>query len=641
VTLRIAKDLELPVDGVTQTLACIGRKGAGKTYLAGVLAEQMLDARAQVVVLDAVGTWWGLRVGADGKSKGKDIFVLGGEHGDVAITAEHGARIARFVVEKRVSAVVDVSSFRQGERKRFAADFGEELFQLQKKSRIALHLFVEEAQLFAPQRPGPDEARMLGAFELIVRLGRNYGIGCTLITQRPQSVNKEVLSQVECLCVLQLTGPHERKALEEWVQEAGADRKLVGQLPGLARGEGYVWSPAWLKRYERVHFAKKVTFDASATPEVGKAAKVAELAAVDVDALRSDLAEVVAEAEKDDPKALRRKVAELQRELAKKPAPAKEKRVEVPVLKDSQIERLDVDVERMAEVADKLTARLMDVRDALLRAKVTAPVPAIVPARPCGSRSASRAATPAREYAARTARHQVASGLQPARQKILDALAWAESVGLPSAEKTQLAFLFGRQPDELGLRQQPRRPPLDRAHRLPERRHGGADGGRAGGGERAGRAPHVGGVAAGRAVEAPAGAGAHRPGADRGAPARDRARRSRGQGRGVGHVQRLREQPRRPAVAGDHRLPRRPGRRPRRAVPGGTVSDPEEILCAGGERIRLLGPWIDGQGQNGHAILRVRDGEIHAGAMMSPSDMRALAALLTKAADDLDAGRRR
>jgi hypothetical protein len=71
------------------------------------------------------------------------------------------------------------------------------------------------------------------------------------------------------------------------------------------------------------------------------------------------------------------------------------------------------------------------------------------------------------------------------------------------------------------------------------------------------------------------------------------------------------------------------------------VSDPEEILCAGGERIRLLGPWIDGQGQNGHAILRVRDGEIHAGAMMSPSDMRALAALLTKAADDLDAGRRR
>jgi hypothetical protein len=167
---------------------------------------------------------------------------------------------------------------------------------------------------------------------------------------------------------------------------------------------------------------------------------------VDVDALRSDLAEVVAEAEQDDPKALRRKVAELQRELAKKPAPAKEKRVEVPVLKDSQIERLDVDVERMAEVADKLTARLMDVRDALLRAKVTAPVPAIVPARPVREPIRFPPATPAREYAARTARHQVASGLQPARQKILDALAWAESVGLPSAEKTQLAFLSDASP---------------------------------------------------------------------------------------------------------------------------------------------------------------------------------------------------
>jgi hypothetical protein len=100
---------------------------------------------------------------------------------------------------------------------------------------------------------------MLGAFESIVRLGRNYGIGASLITQRPQSVNKEVLSQVECLCVLQVNGTHERKALEEWVQEAGADRKLVGELPGLERGEGYVWSPSWLRIFQRVHFAKKTT----------------------------------------------------------------------------------------------------------------------------------------------------------------------------------------------------------------------------------------------------------------------------------------------------------------------------------------------------------------------------------------------
>lgn len=365
--IRIADKLALPMDAVTQTLAAIGRKGAGKTYLASVIAEQMLDVGAQVVVLDPVGNFWGLRVGADGKSRGKEIFVLGGEHGDIALTPESGVRIARLLVEKRVSAVLDVSAFRMGERKRFATDFGEELFHLKKSQRTPVHVFVEEAQLFAPQRAGPDEARMLGAYESIVRLGRNYGIGATLVTQRPQSVNKEVLSQVECLCVLQVNGTHERKALEEWVQEAGADRKLVGELPGLARGEGYVWSPSWLRVFQRVRFATKTTFDASATPEVGKAARAASLSAVDVEALRADLQEVVAAAEKDDPKALRRQIAELQRELAKKPAPAapvmETKKVEVPVLKDGQIAKLATVVERMGDVAEKLAGQAGALRE--------------------------------------------------------------------------------------------------------------------------------------------------------------------------------------------------------------------------------------------------------------------------------------
>jgi hypothetical protein len=314
--IAISDEVSLPESAVTQTFGCIGRRGAGKTYLAGVLCEQMLDLRAQVIVLDAVGNWYGLRVGADGKSKGKDIFVIGGQHGDVPLTSDAGATIARFLVEKSVSAVLDISALRQGERKRFASDFGEEFFHLKKAQRSAVHLFIEEAQLFIPQRYGADQARMLGAFENIVRLGRNYGIGATLISQRPQSVNKEVLSQVECLCVLQVNGTQERKALEDWVQEAGADRKLVGNLPGLGRGEGYVWSPSWLRIFKRVHFAKKTTFDASATPEVGRAMKAAMVSAVDVEALKAALSSIVEKAQEDDPKALRSKIHELTVELA-------------------------------------------------------------------------------------------------------------------------------------------------------------------------------------------------------------------------------------------------------------------------------------------------------------------------------------
>lgn len=356
--LNISSSLSLPLDAVTQTFGCIGRKGAGKTYLAGVLAEQMLDKRAQVIVLDPVGNWWGLRVGADGKTKGKEIFVIGGEHGDVPISVDAGHRLAQVMVGKGISAVLDISGFRQGERKRFAADFAEEFFHLKKTQRSAVHLFVEEAQLFVPQRPGPEEARMLGAYENIIRLGRNYGIGATLISQRPQSVNKEVLSQVECLCVLQVNGTHERKALEEWVQEAGADRKLVGELPGLARGEGFVWSPSWLRIFERVRFAKKTTFDASATPEVGKSVEAARLSSVNVETLRSDLKEMVEKASENDPAVLKRQIAELRKELQAKPKPstAKDRTAEI---QQAYAHRLKWSISAVNELDDLIENNVM------------------------------------------------------------------------------------------------------------------------------------------------------------------------------------------------------------------------------------------------------------------------------------------
>jgi uncharacterized protein len=410
-TIRIAPDLDLPLDVVTQTLAMIARKGGGKTYLAQLIAELMLDAGAQIAALDIVGNWFGLRLAADGKRKGKDIVILGGEHGDVPLTPASGAHVARFLVEKRVSAVLDISTFRRGEQKRFAGEFADELFHAKKTQRSPMHLFLEEAQLVAPQRVQPDEARMLGAFELIVRLGRNYGIGCSLITQRPQSVNKEVLTQVECLCVLQVNGVPERKALDEWVQEAGADRKLVNELPGLERGEGYVWSPGWLRTFKRVRFARKSTFDASATPEVGKESKAAKLAEVDVAALRSSLAEVVEQAEKEDPKALRRRVAELERDLAKasrnipENIPSKVERVEVPVLKDAQILRLEqvaeklrldaeTALERIGKTAETARAIAREVLDGLDRAK---PIPGVRrPPAHAMQRAAAVGAPPAR-----------------------------------------------------------------------------------------------------------------------------------------------------------------------------------------------------------------------------------------------------
>lgn len=306
-------------EAAVQKFGFVARSGAGKTYAAGVLVEELAASRAQVVVLDPVGTWWGLRVGADGKSPGLPIPVFGGLHADVPLEPEAGKMLADLVVSKRISAVVDVSMMRKGKRKHFITDFIEQLFQLKKASPGPIHIVIEEAHVFIPQRVDRGGERMLGAFEDLCRLGRNFGIGWSVISQRPQAVNKDVLNQVECLFALQTNGAHERKALGEWCKERDTDVKFVEDLPGLEIGEAYVWSPQWLRIFKRVKLGKKNTYDASSTPtwEKGKTAPANSMTQIDVDEISKAMGEVVQTAKDNDPKEFKKKLAKLTDEVSR------------------------------------------------------------------------------------------------------------------------------------------------------------------------------------------------------------------------------------------------------------------------------------------------------------------------------------
>lgn len=313
--MKIAPKLILPDDAVTQTYAYIGRKGSGKTYAAGKFAELLLAAHVQVVVLDPVGNWYGLRLDKTGrKPSGLKIPILGGEHGDVPLEHTAGKIVADFIVSTGSSAVLDVSAFRKAGRKTFVTAFAEELFHRKKSNRTPMHFILEESQVFAPEQSS-GQTTMLGAIEDIVRLGRNYGIGCSMITQRPQSVNKEVLNQAEPLIAFQLVGSHERDAVKKWVKHAGADVDLDA-LPSLDIGECLFWSPAWLRTFVRTKFYPKRTFDASATPKLGETLPVPQkLKPVDLDVLKLTMADTIERAKADDPKELHKQIAELNRQL--------------------------------------------------------------------------------------------------------------------------------------------------------------------------------------------------------------------------------------------------------------------------------------------------------------------------------------
>lgn len=460
-TLRLAKGFDLPLEVVTQKLAWLGVTGSGKTYGASKLFELLWHRGAQVLVIDPVGVWYGVRLAKDGKKPSAiTVPIFGGLHGDVPLEPMAGALMANLIVDKTLSAVLDVSQFESDtDKARFARDFADRFFFRKKSAPSAVHLFLEECQEFVPQNPQKGEERMLHAFIRLQKLGRNFGIGSSYLSQRPQEVNKKALNMAQTLFVFRTTGTHERGAIEKWIEDKALDEDIAGDLPKIATGHCHVWSPEFLKISETAHILEKETFNASATPEVGAAAVTRELAPIDLAKVRTEMAATIEKAKADDPRELRRQIAELKKQAANlNQAPAvKTKTVEKFVLKDGQLARLEKVADRVCQEADRfnqlgehiteLSERLGELAkdiSAAVDLTITPPThkPPTMNAAPRSPLARRVAPSFPSNWNGRPARQvSTADGLTKAEQRVLDAVAWWSAANIHEPTRLQVAML--------------------------------------------------------------------------------------------------------------------------------------------------------------------------------------------------------
>jgi hypothetical protein len=274
---KISDSLSLPEDSALWTFADLAIKGAGKTYAACILAEEMVNAGIPIIALDGLGIWWGLRVGIDGKP-GLPVVVFGGSHKDISIPVksdkgrpvvdeERLKLMVKAILEARMSAVLDTSEFSKGMQRRIVAIFVNELYHLNKPYGVR-HVFIEEADLWCPQRIMGDVAQSAGAIDDLVRRGGNFNLGCTLITQRSAVLNKDVLTQANCLIVLRILHKLDKKAVETWVEsmahpEDSHIKKWYDSLKNLKNGEAWLWHPEDPEIFERIQFRKRHTLHAT------------------------------------------------------------------------------------------------------------------------------------------------------------------------------------------------------------------------------------------------------------------------------------------------------------------------------------------------------------------------------------------
>ena len=375
--LRISDDVSLPADAVTQTIVVYGGKGMGKTNFGSVFAEELARNGHRFSLLDPIGVSWGLQYGADGRSPGIDILILGGVHGHLPIDPAAGSLVADFVVDESANVVIDISRkatgqmWGAGEKIRFVTDYCTRLFERQGERCRPLMQIMDEAGRFVPQNPPKgalEITKCIGAIEQLVEIGRNVGVGVCLITQRSARMNKSVSELAECMIAFRTVGPRSVDAILDWFGEhVEKDRwkELVGQLRSLPRGDALLVSPGWLNREGVVHIRARTTFDSSATP-TGRTISPTGARKPDLEKYRVRLAEAVQRAEASDPRKVRDRVRELEAEVRSLQGRLERSRGPTTPAKPA----LDVkDLGELLRVRDSLASMPVDIDGALATAR--------------------------------------------------------------------------------------------------------------------------------------------------------------------------------------------------------------------------------------------------------------------------------
>lgn len=253
--------IQLPVSAATKSFALLAKRGAGKSYAAGVMEEEFFANDIPFVVFDPIDVHWGLRLQADGIKKGLPVVVFGLlSNADIPLTDTMGKQIAKAVIESNISCVISTFGMSKSGQRRLIADFAEELLI---RNNVPRHIFIEEAHEFVPQRVVGEMSRCFAAVEALVVMGRNRGLGVTLINQRAATINKDVLTQIDTLLAFRSVGPQDRKALQEWVEAHGTQEnfdEFMKTLPSLETGKGWIWSPEFMNVFERISIRKRGTF---------------------------------------------------------------------------------------------------------------------------------------------------------------------------------------------------------------------------------------------------------------------------------------------------------------------------------------------------------------------------------------------
>lgn len=309
--------------------------GGGKSWAMRRIIEQCYGKIPQIV-FDTEGEFSNLREKFD--------FILIGKDHDIAANSKTAALLAHRLIEERVSAVIDLLEMSPYEREMFVKNFVQAMISAPHSLWLPTLLIIDEAQTYAPEGDKTECGRVLHDAAFKFRK-RNFGI--LFATPRISALSKNVIST----CKNKLIG---YSSLDNDMKRAAFElgfstKEEIISLRNLDPGQFFAFGSAISKDVIKLTVGETSTAHGSESWDITKVN-----IAPPTDKLKQVLAKLAdlpqaAEEEAKTVAELKLKNSILEREntILKKNPPKEQitkeviKTVEVPVLKDSQVKKLE------------------------------------------------------------------------------------------------------------------------------------------------------------------------------------------------------------------------------------------------------------------------------------------------------------
>ncbi len=435
---------------IESRLLLTANSGAGKSWAIRRLLEQT-HGRVQHLVLDPEDEFHTLRERFD--------YVLAARHGaDCIADPRHAALLARKLLELNASAVIGLHELKAHDRVRFVRAFLEALVDAPRSMWRPALVVIDEAHVFCPQH---GQAESSGAVIDLMTRGRKRGLCGVLATQRISKLHKDAAAEANNKLVGRCALDVDMKRAADELGFSGREEQHA--LRTLPPGEFFAFGPALAESVTRM----RVGTVATTHPKVGARSAPVPAARETVRTVLAQLADLPKEAEEEARtiESLGRRVRELEAELRKAragaPDPAAIERARAAGFEEGRREaarRLQDLRGRARKVLTALDDCAGKVRDlclavaeaddaAAMPVRVSCPstIPGVV-ATVSGSSSSVRVGLdPPRQVSRPRSETGAASNghLAGPEQRILDAIAWLEQIGVTEPQQTAVAFLAG------------------------------------------------------------------------------------------------------------------------------------------------------------------------------------------------------